>query len=125
MLDDCLNSGPICVGTYLRRKHARNGSYQFYLFNEFFTIPKDVAVSWKLRSQAEIHVQWQCCLGRYLYVFAPMAQENDDGKRDGIRALTIIDEVEHERWMVRSTSEAELLANIPREKLGKRLRRGA
>ena len=70
-----------------------------------------MAVSWKLGSQAEINVQRQCCLDRHPHVFAPMAQENDDGKRVGIRAFTIIDEVEHEHWMVRSTSEAVLLAN--------------
>lgn len=110
-LDNCLNSGPMRVGFHPRRKHARNNSYQFCLFNENFTIPKDVAVSWKLGSQAEINVQWQCCLDRHPHAFAPMAQENDDEKRVGIRAFTIIDEVEHEHWMVRSTSEAVLLAN--------------
>ena len=62
-LDNCLNSGPFHVGFHPRRKHARNGSYQFSLFNESFTIPKDVAVSWKLESQAEINVQWQLLSG--------------------------------------------------------------
>ncbi len=56
-------------------------------------ISKDVAVSWKLGSQAEINVQWQCCLDRHPHAFAPMAQEHDDGKRVGIRAFTIIDEL--------------------------------
>ena len=40
-----------------------------------------------------------------------MAQDHDDGKRVGIRAFTIIDEVEHEHWMVRKLSEAVSLAN--------------
>ena len=55
-LDNCLNSGPMRVGFHPRRKHTRNGSYQFCLFSENFTLPRDVAVSWKLRSQAEINV---------------------------------------------------------------------
>ena len=32
-LDSCLNSGPMRVGFYLRRRDAGNGSYQFCLFN--------------------------------------------------------------------------------------------
>ena len=40
-----------------------------------------------------------------------MAQEDDDGKRVGIRAFTIIDEVEHGHWIVRNTSKAVLLPN--------------
>ena len=100
------------VGFHSKRKHARSGSYQFCLFNENLTIPKDVAVSWKLGSQAEINVQWQCCLDRHPYTFASMTQENDDEKRVGIRAFTIIDEIEHEHWMVRNISEAVLLANL-------------
>ena len=110
-LDNCLNSGPMRVGFHPRRKHTRNGSYQFRLFSENFTLPRDVAVSWKLRSQAKINVQWQCCLDRHPHAFAPMAQEDDDGKRVGIRAFMIIDEVEHGHWIVRNTSEVVLLAN--------------
>ena len=56
-LDNCLNSGPIHVGFHPRRKHVRNGSYQSSLLNESFTLPKDMAISWKLECQAEINVQ--------------------------------------------------------------------
>ena len=110
-LDNCLNSGPMRVGFHPRRKHARNGSYQFGLFSENFTIPKDVAVSWKLERQAKINVQWQCCPDRHPHAFAPKARENDDGKRIGIRVFMISDEIEREHWMVRNTPGAVLLAN--------------
>ena len=55
-LGNCLNSGRIHIGFHPRRKHVRNGSYQFSLFNESFTLPKGVAISRKLESQVEISV---------------------------------------------------------------------
>ena len=110
-LENCLNSGPMRVGFHPRRKHASNGSYQFCLFNENFTIPKNVAVSWKLEDQDEVNVQWQCCLDRHPHAFAPMAQENDDGKRVGVRAFKTMEGVEHSHWIVRKSPEAVLLAN--------------
>lgn len=110
-LDNCLKSGPMRVGFHPRRKHAMNGSYQFCLFKENFTIPKDVAFSWKLNDQSEINVQWQCYPERHPHAFAPMARENDDGKRVGIRVFMISDGIEHEHWIVRNTPGAVLLAN--------------
>ena len=72
-----------------------------------------MAVSWKLESQAEINIQWQCCPDRHPHAFAPMAGEDDDGKRIGIRIFMISDkiELEHEHWVVRNTPGAVLLAN--------------
>ena len=66
---------------------------------------------WKLARQDEIYVQWQCCPDRNPQAFAPMAQEDDDGKRVGIRAFKIVDGVEREHWIVRDTPDAVLLAN--------------
>ena len=110
-LDNCLNSGPMRVAFHPRRRDAKNGSWQFNLFSESFTIRKDVAISWKLARQDEIYVQWQCCPDRNPHAFAPMAQEDDDGKRVGIRAFRIVDGVEREHWIVRDTPDAVLLAN--------------
>ena len=110
-LDNCLKSGPMRVGFHPRRKHVENGSYQFYLFHQSFTLPKDVAISWKLKRQDEINVQWQCCLDRHPHAFAPMAQENDDGKRVGVRAFKTVEGIEHSHWIVRKSPGAVLLAN--------------
>ena len=110
-LENCLNGGPIRVGFHSRRGHTSNGSYQFCLFNENFTIPKDVALSWKLGKESEINVQWQCTLDRHPHAFAPLAEEDDVGKGVGIKAFKLVDGVVHEHWIVRKSREAVLLAN--------------
>ena len=70
-----------------------------------------MAVSWKLNDQSEINIQWQCYPERHPHAFAPMARENNDGKRVGIRVFIIRDGIEHEHWIVRNTPGAVLLAN--------------
>lgn len=95
-LENCLSSGPIRVGFHSRGRHTSNGFYQFGLSNENFTIPKDVALSWKLGKESEINVQWQCTLDRHPHAFAPLAEEDDVGKGVGIKAFKLVDRVVHE-----------------------------
>ena len=110
-LENCLNGGPIQVGFHSRRRHNSNGSYQFCLFNENSTIPKNVALSWKLGKESEINVQWQRTLDRHPHAFAPLAEDDDVGKGVGIKALKLVDGVVHEHWIVRKSRDAVLLAN--------------
>lgn len=110
-LENCLNGAPIRVGFHSRRRHTSNGSYQFCLFNENFTIPKDVALSWKPGKDSKINVQWQCTLDRNPHAFAPLAEEDDVGKGVSIKASKMFDGVVHEHWIVWESREAILLAN--------------
>ncbi|KFY21993.1 hypothetical protein V491_02913 [Pseudogymnoascus sp. VKM F-3775] len=86
-LDNCLKSGPMRVGFHPRRKSITNGSYQFTLFDENFTIPKTVAELWELRSGSVVNVQWDVSTDFHRHPFAPMAKETDVGRRIGIRVF--------------------------------------
>ncbi|KFY08692.1 hypothetical protein V492_05995 [Pseudogymnoascus sp. VKM F-4246] len=110
-LDNCLKSGPMRVGFHRRRKSTINGSYQFTLFDENFTIPKAVAEHWMLRSGSVVNVQWDVSAGFHQHPFAPMAKETDDGRRIGIRVFQENQQVSHEHWIVRNTQEAVTIAN--------------
>ena len=90
---------------------ALNAEFPYLLAQINFTIPKDVALSWKLGKESEINVQWQCTLDRHPHAFAPLAEEDDVGKGVGVKAFKLVDGVVHEHWIVRKSREAVLLAN--------------
>ena len=83
-LHNCLESGPIRVGYHPRRGILKNGVFQFCLFSENFTIPKDVALTWGLGKESKVNVQWECTSDRHPNAFATMAKHYDDGRRVGI-----------------------------------------
>lgn len=107
-LDNCLKSGPMRVGFHPRKKSITNGSYQFTLFDENFTIPKTVAELWRLRGGSVVNVQWDVSTDFHQHPFAPMAKETDVGRRIGIR---VFQTTKHEHWIVRNTKEAVTIAN--------------
>lgn len=110
-LDNCLKSGPMRVGFHPRRKSITNGSYQFTLFDENFTIPKTIAGHWGLRSGSVVNVQWDVSADFHRHPFAPMAKETDAGRRIGIRVFQTTQQVSREHWLVRNTKEAIAIAN--------------
>jgi hypothetical protein len=99
------------VGFHPRRKSITNGSYQFTLFDENFTIPKIIAEQWGLRSGSVVNVQWDVSVDFHRHAFAPMAKETDDGRRVGIRVFQTTPQFSHEHWIVRNTEEAVAIAN--------------
>lgn len=110
-LDNCLKSGPMRVGFHPRRKSITNGSYQFTLFDENFTIPKAISEHWGLRSGSVVNVQWDVSVDFHQHPFALMAKETDDGRRIGIRVFQPTQQGSHEHWIVRNTKEAVAIAN--------------
>lgn len=99
------------VGFHPRRKSITNGSYQFTLFDENFTIPKAISEHWGLRSGSVVNVQWDVSVDFHQHPFALMAKETDDGRRIGIRVFQPTQQGSHEHWIVRNTKEAVAIAN--------------
>lgn len=110
-LDNCLKSGPVRIGFHPRRRHPVNGSYQFYLFDVSFTIPKHVAKLWELQDGSIVNVEWQIAKDFHPHAFAPWATESDDGRRVGIRVFTTVRQTTCDHWIVRDTLEAIRIAN--------------
>lgn len=99
------------VGFHSRRGLSMVTSYRFALFHKMFTIPKKIARQWKLELRSQINVEWQCSDGRHPHAFAPMATENDDGRRVAIRAFTNVEGIDHEHCIVRNAPGAVRLSN--------------
>lgn len=110
-LNKCLRSGPMRVGFHARRRSTVNGSYQFCLFNENFTIPSQTAKEWRLGKNPIVNVQWDITSDTHPHVFAPMTQQTDDGRRAGIQLFKTIGNHYHRVWIVRNKPEAVPLAN--------------
>lgn len=112
-LENCPKSGPVRVGSCHKMRGTKNGSYQyqFWLFSEGFTIPRDVAECWGLQNSSVVNVQWQISGDTNPHAFAPMAKQTDDGRRVGIRVFKTIGQIPYEHWIVRNKPEAVLLAN--------------
>jgi hypothetical protein len=68
------------IGFHFKRRSNKNGSYQFSLFDENFTIPRELPESWRLDKCPEVNVQWQILNDTHLQAFAPMAKNTDDGR---------------------------------------------
>lgn len=110
-LDNCLKSGPVRVGFHPRRRHLVNGSYQFCLFSENFTIPRPVAELWELQNGSIVNVQWDIARDFHPHAFSSQATKGDDGRRLGIRVFATVRGVKHDHWIIRGTAAAVKVAN--------------